>query len=246
MEDAEYYKMFEFEDNYWWYRGLHELVEHFVNTFHSDQPLRILDAGCGTGRMLELLKNYGIIEGIDFSPLAVTLCEHRQLKNIEIANLNHWDSREKTYDVLISNDVICTSNVDDDLAVVKKFHRALKPGGALILNLPAFDCLRRPHDTAVFGKRRYRKKKLVNDLERIGFRIVMANYRLPFLFLFILIQKNINKLFASDKKITSDLNPLPSILNRSLLFLNRIENKMIISGLPFPFGSSLFVVCKKK
>ena len=246
MEDAEYHKMFEFEDNYWWYRGLHELVESYVKAIHSDRPLRILDAGCGTGRMMELLGEYGIIEGIDFSPLALSLCKRRHLKHVEIADLNEWDAQENIYDVLISNDVICTSPVADDLTVVKKFHTALKPEGTLILNLPAFDCLRRPHDTAVLGKRRYRRKKLVRDLERTGFRIVNANYRLPILFLFILIQKYIHKVFASDKKVISDLKPLPSIMNRSMLFLNRVENKMIVSGIPFPFGSSLFVVCKKK
>jgi 2-polyprenyl-3-methyl-5-hydroxy-6-metoxy-1,4-benzoquinol methylase len=44
--------MFEFENDYWWYRGLHELTRHYVVKFKhakSNEELRILDAGCGTG-----------------------------------------------------------------------------------------------------------------------------------------------------------------------------------------------------
>lgn len=252
--------MFEFENHYWWYQGLHELVHFYVaeaakikeerkknygNGEGNDEPLNIFDAGCGTGRMLELLEKYGTIEGIDYSPEAITLCRERGLQRVETGDLNLWEPPPNTYDVIISNDVICTSGVVDDLAVIRKFYNALKPGGYLILNLPAFNLMRRMHDIAVSGKRRYRKRKTVRALEEMGFRMVRANYRLPVLFVFILIQKYILGLFSRNKPVTSDLNPLPPFVNRSLLFMNRLENRLFTWGIPFLFGSSLFIVCEK-
>ncbi|MCX6583323.1 MAG: class I SAM-dependent methyltransferase [Candidatus Aminicenantes bacterium] len=259
MIKEEYDKMYEFEDHYWWYRGLHELVRYYVaktgeerkkrkeSNDSSDEPLKIFDAGCGTGRMLELLSEYGAVEGVDYSPEAIALCRKRGLRRVETCDLNLWESPPDVYDVIISNDVICTSGVTDDLAVLRKFHTALKPGGRLVLNFPAFTVLSRIHDIAVSGIRRYRKKKTVRALEEMDFRIVRANYRLPALFVFILFQKYILGLFPRDesKNVTSDLKPLPSWLNRLLFFMNRLENRLFTCGVPFLFGSSLFIVCKK-
>lgn len=249
MEKVEYIKMFEFENHYWWYRGLHELIERAVRDIHTkrnNEPLHIFDAGCGTGRMLELLEKFGTVEGIDYSPDAVSFCNQRGLKNTAVGDLNDWTPPEDKYDIIISNDVICTTGVEDDRAVMEKFHKALKPGGYLLLNLPAFMALRRNHDIAVSGKRRYRKNKTVNVLKDIGFTVVTAGYRLPVLFFIILIQKFFTAVFPARGEVTSDLKPLPSPVNGFFLAMHRIENQLIHAGFPILFGSSLFLVSVKR
>jgi SAM-dependent methyltransferase len=248
MKKNEYHKMFEYENRYWWYRGLHELTRRCVVKFKqakSNEELRILDAGCGTGRMMELLEGYGIVEGIDHWQEAISLCKKRGLKNVQKGDLNTWDPPADTYDVIISNDVIYISTIKDDMAVVGKFHRGLKQDGILILNLPAFKVLERKHDIAVFGVRRYRKKRMLEQLREIGFVPVRASYRLPSLFFVILLQKYVvDRLSKGDEE--SDLRELPSFINSFLLWMNRLENKIITAGIPLPFGSSIFFVCKKK
>ena len=42
MEKNEYNKMYRYEDNYWWYKGLHELVEHYVKKESYNKNLKIL------------------------------------------------------------------------------------------------------------------------------------------------------------------------------------------------------------
>jgi 2-polyprenyl-3-methyl-5-hydroxy-6-metoxy-1,4-benzoquinol methylase len=248
MKKNEYYKMFEFENDYWWYRGLHELTRHYVAKFkHTkfNEELRILDAGCGTGRMMELLDRYGIIEGIDHSEEAISLCKKRGLKNAQKGDLNTWEPPAETYDVIISNDVIYISTIEDDMAVVEKFHQALKKDGILILNLPAFKVLQRKHDIAVFGVRRYRKQGTLRQLKALGFVPVHASYRLKWLFFIMLVQKYVVDRFSKGD-VESDLKVLPSFINSFLLWVHRLENKIITAGIPLPFGSSLFLVCKKK
>ena len=248
MKKNEYHKMFEYENKYWWYRGLHELTRHYVVKFKqtkSNEELRILDAGCGTGRMMEMLEGYGIVAGIDDGEEAISLCKKRGLKNVQKEDLNTWEQPADAYDVIISNDVIYISTIADDMAVAEKFHRALKRDGILILNLPAFKVLQRKHDIAVFGVRRYRKKRTLEQLEEIGFVPVHASYRLPPLFFVMLLQKYVlDRLSKGD--VESDLKVLPSFINSFLLWLHRLENKIITAGIPLPFGSSLFLVCKKK
>lgn len=248
MKKNEYYKMFEFENDYWWYRGLHELTRHHAakcKPTKSNEELRIFDAGCGTGRMMELLHGCGIVEGMDYSEEAISLCRKRGLRNAQKGDLNKWEPPAETYDVIISNDVICVSAIEDDMAVVEKFHRALKRDGILILNLPAFNVLRRKHDIAVFSVRRYRKKKTLGQLKEIGFVPVRASYRLPPLFFIMLIQKYlVDRLSRGDAE--SDLKVLPPFINSFLLWMHRLDNKIITTGIPLPFGSSLYLVCKKK
>lgn len=244
MEKNEYYKMYEFENDYWWYQGLHELVRKYVEKFNNGKKLNIFDAGCGTGRTMEVLQPFGTVEGVDYSEDAVALCKERGLSLAEQGDLNTWNAAPDTYDVIISNDVVCTSGVEDDMAVLAKLHKALKKGGIIILNFPAFMMLRRRHDIAVFGKRRYRKYKTIKALESLGFKKIHASYRLPLLFLFLILQKNLIERFQKGEAV-SDLNPLPPFVNSMLLGMHRLENKWISSGLTFPFGSSLFCVLKK-
>ena len=248
METNEYRKMFEFENDYWWYRGLHELVLHYVAKFKKAKPaeeLKILDAGCGTGRLMELLDKYGTVEGMDYSEQTISFCRQRGLTQAKLGDLNTWEPPAGAYHIITSNDVIYHAGVKDDMAVVRKFYQALKEDGILILNLPAFELLRRKHDIAVSGQRRYRKKNTLQQLKKIGFTPVYAGYRLPPLFLVLLAQKHLVEPF-SKVTIESDLKPLPRFINSSLLGMHRLENKWITTGIRLPFGSSLFLVCKRE
>jgi len=250
MEKNEYLKMYEFENDYWWYRGLHELIKSYVEVLKKEknkkrEELTIFDAGCGTGRLMELLEGCGRVEGVDYSDEAVALCGKRGLKLARKEDLNTWAPAAETYDVIISCDVICTTGIEDDMAAVTRFFHALKPGGIVILNLPAFTVLRRRHDIAVSGKRRYRKKETIRQLQEIGFMPLHATYRLSPLFFVMLAKKYFIDPFSRGEA-ESDLKTLPAALNSFLLRFHRWENRRIIGGRTFPFGSSLFLVCRKE
>lgn len=245
MEHGEYAKMCRMEDVHWWYLGLHDLVLSTIRSIQISSPFRILDAGCGTGGLMKILKGIGRVDGLDGSAEAVRWCLQRGLGNVSLEDLNIWEAPESSYDIIVSNDVICCSEVGSDLAVLKMFRAALKSGGSLIMNLPAFPCLRRGHDLAVHIERRYVNKPLRELLERAGFRVVKANYRLPLLFVFILMRKVFFNLSRKGEDIRSDLKPLPGAINRWLLNLHKLENRLLSAGLKFPVGSSIFVVAKK-
>ncbi len=244
MQLNEYDKMYALENDYWWYRGLHELVESCVGTIRLRRKLTIFDAGCGTGRCAQILEAYGTVEGIDYSPTAINYCKRRGLKNCRVGDLNEWQPEGDLYDIIVSLDVLCCEGIRDDGEILEKFYHALRRNGVLILNLPAFSFLRRIHDTAVFTVRRYRKRNVVRGLRSLGFKVIYAGYRLPLLF-FIMLAKKVSERVLKKQAIQSDLTPLPSWINRSLLTLHRLENGLINRGTRFPFGGSLFLVVEK-
>lgn len=244
MQASEYHSMFQLENEYWWYRTLHDLVLSSIARL-GRRDLRILDAGCGTGRVMELLGEYGTTDGVDASEAGVKYCGERGLERAVHADLNQWRGKSGEYDVVVSLDVICCGGIEDDLSVVSAFHDSLRQGGTLIINVPAFEILRRDHDIVVETKRRYRRKIFSERLRAIGFNVETATYRLPALFMFLLAKLPARLFRASDSVATSDLATLPKTVNWMLYALHRLENKLISSGARVPFGSSLFVVATK-
>ncbi|NMH86466.1 class I SAM-dependent methyltransferase [Flavivirga algicola] len=242
MEKNEYKNMYHQENNFWWYKTLHSLIIDVVKK-KKDMNLSIFDAGCGTGRLMELLDDFGTVSGIDYSEEAVAFSEKRGLKRITKCDLNNWIPTE-SYDIITSIDVLYHSAITDDYAVLQKFYGALSNGGTLILNLAAFNILKRDHDIIVHTKRRYRKKAFVKKLETIGFCIEKATYRMPLLFLIIVVQKLVYEVFPS-KNIQSDVQEPPKWMNTMFWLLGKIENSFILKIGGIPFGSSLFIVAKK-
>ncbi len=244
MIKEEYARMYQLETNYWWYKALHEITSRYIQrNSNKNPPIEILDAGCGTGRMSEIAQQYGNVTSIDYSTDAVEFTKQRGIKNVTQQDLNQWKADRK-YDVIICNDVLYHSAIKDDKQVIQTFYESLNKNGILILSFPAFDILRRHHDVVVSGARRYRRSAMTSFLQSIGFTIEKSSYRLPLLFLILLLKKFIEKI-KTPSATESDLETLPNWLNNLLLSMAKMENQMIFSGINMPFGSSLFIVAKK-
>jgi SAM-dependent methyltransferase len=242
MRVDEYTNMFVLEDRFWWYRGIHGLILGYLRK-RQEARLEILDAGCGTGKLMTLLAPFGEVSGIDASEQALQYCRERGLSAVEIVDLNSW-TPAKSYDVITCIDVLCHESVRDIGVVLDRFHQGLRPGGLLILNLPAFESLRRAHDTVVQTVRRLRKEDLLPQLQERGFEIALATYRLPALYFMIRVRKLLAP-ESGDSTPQSDLKLISPLADRLLWWMNRIENRATLAGLRFPVGSSLFVVARK-
>lgn len=236
--------MYEAEESHWWYVALHELILYFIDKERAKRsPLKILDAGCGTGRLCQLMNEYGEVRGCDISSLALGLCDKRNISAFKV-DLNLTDLGVERYDVITSIDVLYHQRIQNDNEALSRFYKALKPGGMLILNLPAYNFLKSRHDLAVHTRERYTKSSTVNKLKDAGFIIEKATYRIGFLFPFIAVYRLLQRL-STDKSIVSDVHMPPKLFNSALLGLNRMENRFIEKMSTVPFGTSLFVVARK-
>lgn len=245
MNRLEYKKMYEVEDGHWWYSSLHGLILHFIKC--EGDSLRILDAGCGTGRLCQLMRPHAQVLGCDLSLLALYFCAKRGISSTFQADLNTADLGQEQFDAITSIDVLYHRAIRSDDAVIEKFHRALKPGGVLILNLPAFNFLMSEHDRAVHTARRYRKRELRTMLEQHGFTVEKVSYRMFFLFFAVAAIRGARALFSGflPGKTASDTRPHSAAVNTVLTWLQTMENRLIERGVAFPFGTSVFAVARK-
>jgi SAM-dependent methyltransferase len=247
MDSHEYALMYECDTHLWWYRGLHELLVALVRRQRRPAAgsLEIFDAGCGTGRTAEVLAPFGRVTGIDYAPDAIDYCRTRGLTGLQQGDLRTGPFPDAGYDLIVSLDVLNDCGITDEAAVIERMYRALKPGGRLILNLPAFPAIYRPHDRAVANVRRFRRSTIRPELKRIGFVVDYAGYRLPMLFLIIVAQKIGQALLGLASTTVSDVKMPAPWVNRLFLALHRLENASICAGFRYPFGSSLLLICRK-
>jgi SAM-dependent methyltransferase len=239
--------MFAVEEKHWWYVALHDLVLRFVGReAGTGREIAILDAGCGTGRLCRLLERFGRVTGCDISELALARCRERGVAAFQ-ADLGCADLGEERYDIITSIDVLYHQAIPDEAAVLASFHRALKPGGVLVLNVVAHEFLRSTHDIAVHTRRRYTRADLLPLLAQAGFGVERASYRLAFLFAPIAVYRLARRLLhpgGPPEQVPSDVSLPPAAVNRLLLRLAMAENR-VIERSNLAFGTSLFAVARK-
>ena len=247
MEAYEYETMRSVEDSYWWYTGIRKRVIGKVRKAARNKGnVCVLDGGCGTGGMMDLLQTSFPklnIVGIDNSLIALQLSKKRQIKNIKCASVNYLPFRDESFDIIISLDVLYIRGVDDKKAC-SEFFRVLRKGGTLIVNLPAFEFLRGQHDEAVYTAKRYTKRNLCRLLVESGFAVNWITYWNSILFPFLMFWRPVSRLFCDESQPLSDLRPLPAFANDMLTWLVVKEEKLS-TYISLPFGSSVFALAEK-
>ncbi len=243
METEEYRRLFELEDHLWWFAGMREISLNLLNRFLPDtRPLSILDAGCGTGGMLQHLSRYGSAVGVDLSQQALGFARLRKTGHLAQASLSQLPFYAETFDLVTSFDVIYHRAIDDDELALAEIARVLRPQGTLLLRVPAHDRLRSSHDEAVHTRQRYGRKELIEKLGRAGFRTIYVSYANCFLFPIAVLKRFMDGLSPGSKK-SSDVKPLSAPLNRLLLSVFRLEARLLGRS-RLPFGLSLIAVAK--
>lgn len=247
----EYAKMFRLEGQLWWYRSLHERVEQALQTqFGNRRDIRILDAGCGTGGMLDFLRrrDYTNHRGIDGSADAVEFCHERGflVTLLDLTKLAGFES-DIQYDVIICNDVFCYFTEADLPPLLSALAHRLKPNGILVSNNNAFNAFEGQHDIAVGIIRRFVLADFEQLLPQAGLSIHHATYWSFVLSPMILLIRQWQRLqlklgWQKPEDAESDVYLPSAWINEMLYRIAKAEQKLLRRT---PFGSSLFMVVSK-
>ncbi len=245
MLPAEYRVMFETEDNYWWYRGLRALLQHALARY-APRGAMILDAGCGTGANLKLMQSYGCAIGVDISEEAIAFCHARGVprERAFLASLTELPFPDALFDLAVSFDVIC--NIPEDVTALGEMARVLKPGGRLVLQLPAYQWLWSAHDVAVGHQRRYSARDLRTKIARVGLTVERVTHTNALLFPAGVVERLARRrALRQGQSVQSDLTtPLPRWVNTSFGALTETEMRAA-ARVDFPVGLSVLVVAKR-
>lgn len=230
--ELKYHKL---EKDYWWFRARRQMILNLAKDL--DRGKKILEIGCSGGILIESLKKMGFksVYGIDVSKNAVELCKRKGIKNVEVMDGAKTRFKDGSFDLVIASDVL--EHIKDDSRALSDWHRILKNDGKLILFVPAFSSLWSRHDEANNHFRRYTRPLLVEQLKRAHFKLQKASYwNFMLFFPSYVLKKRGNK---------DHLDEIGSFMNSMLAGLMGIENSLA-RHLDFPFGVSVFAVCRKQ
>lgn len=242
MNIDEYQRMVEVEDNHWWYRGLRRIFNNLLKDYAPKTPLKILDAGCGTGGNLPMLEQFGEVVACDISPEAARICQKQRKRQVVLASILELPFTSKSFDLVTSFDVMCCLDKEQHQRVILEFKRVLKTKGVLMLNLPAYNWLFSTHDRFVGTKHRFNASEIFSLLSTNGFEIQRISYwdtlLFPALASFRLAKKKWFKSQGSDLK---PVFPLVNNLLRRVLFIEA----WLLKYINLPFGLSVLAVARK-
>ncbi|MEL7060747.1 MAG: class I SAM-dependent methyltransferase [Acidobacteriota bacterium] len=241
------------EAHHWWYRGLRGAIAGILDRLElADRPA-VLDAGCGTGmnllRLRELLAPRHL-EGFDLDPAAVAFAREKLGGDAHLYrdDITAPSRTGPPLDLVVSCDVLNIMGLEGARGGLEALVDRLSPNGLLVLNLPALEWLRGPHDDAVHGTRRFALSEVERFLNSLGLSVERASYRLlpllPALAAYRLAARWRPRPTADRAR--SDLEqgfggPTHAILSAILAG----ENALLSRGVRMPLGSSITVAARK-
>lgn len=246
MKLEEYERMYRFEDSYWWFVARRTLIASLLSQrYKKDGSLNILDIGCGTGAMLDVLAPFGTVAGADFSAEALEYCkkrgDHYPLARADARRLPFADN---SFDVVTAMDII--EHIDDDKAAASEIFRVLRPGGRLFSTVPAFQSLWSEHDEALHHYRRYTVPAFKDLIGRTGFSCEKITYTVTSLFPPIWLYRTISKYIPKPQSVEkkADLVEFSGPVNNLLLKLSNLETR-VVQRFNLPFGVTVACVAAK-
>jgi SAM-dependent methyltransferase len=246
--DAAYQAIYwQLEETHWWFRGRAHLILSLLRRLKVPPSAAILEAGCSAGPLMRRLHGAGYtnITGIDLSEDAIRRCHAGGLTNTAVMDATNPRYADDSFDFLIASDVL--EHIADEEAALRNWLRLLKPGGRLLVCVPAFMFLWSDHDAVNHHLRRYTSKSLRAALNRAGFAIDRAGYWNFSLFFPVAAVRLLQRALArSDGQKRGQLRPSASLVNAGLYTLLRVENQLVLNSCPFPFGVSTFAIASRR
>jgi len=240
MDAALYEQHLRLEDSHWWFLGRRHLVVRELQRCAGARPGPILDVGCGTGGMLPHLQRFGPAIGLDSAPEAEAACRRRGVPFV-----HGWGTqlpfKDGTFGIVTALDVI--EHVPDHLGILREMYRVLRPGGLLLLTVPAYQFLWSQHDEFNHHQRRYRRRGLRAVVRKSGFNIVKLSYYNTLLFPAAVARKAMMRFQQGDGP-ASHLEEVPDLLNRVLRMV-LVREQALVSRWDLPFGASLICAARR-
>jgi SAM-dependent methyltransferase len=233
------------DDDHFWIRWRSAAVLREIEKLGLDfsKPLGGLDIGCGHGAMLRKLaaSTEWHIDGCDLNEAALSRSTGH---NGRLLFYNIHDRRPELaqlYDFLLMFDVI--EHIEDTRPFIESATYHLKPGGYVLVNVPALQTLYSKFDSATGHHRRYNRSLLRTELARGGLEVCSLRYWGVTLIPIALARKlYVSTLSEPSEIIRRGLEPPGPLALLLLRLLKFMEQKL---GAFQPIGTSLFAVARK-
>jgi SAM-dependent methyltransferase len=248
------------EDKHWWFASrtwallgmLDRVVPGHDGSTGLTTGLRVLDVGCGAGNMIHHLGRYGQVKGVEIDPRPIAVARQRGYDVEQGDATQTLPFEADSFDLVAALDLI--EHNEDDTAILLECHRLLKPGGHIVITVPAFMWLWSNNDVINAHVRRYTAGGLRAKLQQVGFHIRRMTYNnfwvFPLAAVLILARRGTERepQLAShhldEGEYQVEMEPAPPLLNAILSVVGWVEAQ-ILRWLNLPIGTSIICIAEK-
>lgn len=243
-------KYYRIESAHPWSVGRRDIVLRLLKRLAVPTHSSILEVGTGGGALIADMVNQGFtsVVGIDMSELAVAAAQHRGLSQVRQGDATALEYGDDSFDVVIASDVL--EHLVDERKALAEWNRVLKPGGHLIIFVPAFAFLWSQHDVENQHYRRYSRSMLESVLKQSDFAINRIGYWNAWLFAPLtgirMIQRVMGPKDQAPDTPKDQFLEVSGIAAAAFTTMFRLENAFLGAGGQFPLGVSVFAIAQPK
>jgi len=208
----------------------------------------ILEVGCSSGFLIkELKENFPqtIVLGADVVKDALHRLAHKSPGTpLFLFDLTQCPLPEASMDIVVALNVL--EHIEDDVLALKKIYHLLKPGGKLIIEVPASPWLYDSFDAALHHFRRYTAKDLIKKMQSAGFVVTHWSHLGFFAYPAFLLVKLVSKYIKPYTDKARVKKQIAHSANSKLLNLSLQFEGVRLNHFSLPFGIRIVAVGSKK
>ena len=242
MEKSYYKDYFILEKEHWLFKIRRKIFFYFIKKYLPSGS-KILDFGCGSGYLVGELQKIGYdAYGIDFEKEAIDYGVNSGIRNLVLGNGQKTEHSDKSFDMIVAFDVL--EHIEDEKPIIGELLRILRPGGKLMITVPAYQWLWGVQDDVSHHFRRYTAGSLVNVFKNfLELKIVRKTYFNTLLFPPIAVIRLFSKWF-DVKNRKSDFDIKTGFLDVIFYHIFNLEYYFLMH-ISLPFGVSLLLILEK-
>jgi SAM-dependent methyltransferase len=244
VEAALYQRFFDVEDWYWWSVGTRAIFREWLAPALASGNARVLDVGCGTGAFASELQGLAAVTGVDLEPAAIRLGRRRGLPRLCVGRSESLPFCDRAFDAVTALDIV---EHTDDVSTLAEIARVVRPGGMVVVHVPAFPFLWGEHDEVNHHLRRYRRAELLARLAASGLRVRRTSYINCVLFPAVVaarVGKRVLRQMRTPRPPRPEVYDLPPWLNRALIGCLALERRAL-RHVDLPMGVSLACLAER-
>ncbi len=233
-------RMAALDQTHWWYVARRKILSDFIaRVVQPPKDARILEIGCGTGHNFPVLQAFGHVDALEVDAPARAIARARLGRDVGDAPLPDLPGvPEASYDMIALLDVL--EHIEDDCAALASIRTRLKPGGRVLLTVPANKWMWSAHDTVHHHFRRYNPSSLTAVASASGLSVDRMTHFNTLLFPLAAAVRVVGKLTGREE--ADDAQPAAP-LNALFTGVFGFE-RHLIGRAPMPFGVSLAAVLR--
>jgi SAM-dependent methyltransferase len=233
------------EEWHWWFRGRQRILETVLRRELGGRPsLAIASLGCGPAEGLAWLQPlaapHGRVIGVDAEPLHA----RRLAPGLEciVGRIEAVPLATKSWDAVLALDVL--EHLDDDTAGLREAARLVKPGGLLLVTVPALPSLWGGQDVVSHHRRRYTKPTFGQVFERAGLPAPRVTYFNTLLFPPVAAVRWVRRALGQANRPRSDFDDTQPGLVNSILTSVFTAEQHLVPRFSLPVGVSLLATLR--